>query len=548
METTTRTIAGRYRLLGRLGAGSMGTVWRAQDLALGREVAVKEVAFPPGVGEREREVLRERTRREARMAAGLDHPSAVTVYDVAEEDGTTYVVMELVPSRTLAEVIRADGPLSPSRTAQVGLGVLGALVAAHARGIVHRDVKPGNVLVRDDGRVVLTDFGISTSTSDPSLTTTGVLVGSPAYMSPERARGETPGPPSDLWSLGATLFAAVEGRPPFDRCAALATLSAVLTEPPEPFVAAGPLGPVLAGLLDKDPHRRLDAAGARDALTQIAQTPDLDAASVRPTRAVVATGTAAAPLRDVWEAVDGQAGPRVGRRSLVPLGVLALLGGLGAGAYALSSTGSHSSRARPTLSAAPAPSVATKASRSAPAGSSGVSSGTAAAAPTATPAAQRSSPAPSGPASGGAGVPAGWTTYTAGQGWSVAHPPGWTAGSYHGLVQLRDPVTGRTLRVDTTSSPKGDPVTDWQEQSSAFAGNHPGYRELRIEKVTYRDDDAADWEFTYPSGGRVLHVLNRGFVVNPTRAYALYWQTGDADWSAARSTFDEIAASFQPGS
>src|SRR3954454_22474046 len=247
----------------------MGTVWRAEDVVLGRDVAVKEVTFPPGVSEEEREVLRERTRREARAAARLDHPSAVTVYDVAEDDGTPFLVMELVDARTLAEVVRTDGPLSVRRTAEIGIAVIGALEAAHAQGIVHRDVKPGNVLLRADGRVVLTDFGIATFTGDSSITSTGLLLGSPSYIAPERARGDVPGPASDLWSLGATLFTAVEGRPPYDKGQPLPTLTAVVTGEHEPFVAAGPLGPVLDGLLEKDPDRRYDAATACAALKEV---------------------------------------------------------------------------------------------------------------------------------------------------------------------------------------------------------------------------------------------------------------------------------------
>jgi serine/threonine protein kinase len=241
----------------------MGTVWRARDEVLGREVAVKEVTFPHGVSDTDRDVLRERTRREARAAARLDHPSAVTVYDVVEHDGAPYLVMELVEARTLADVVRSEGPLDPRRTAQVGLALLGALEAAHARGIVHRDVKPSNVMVRDDGRVVLTDFGIATSTGDPSITSTGLLLGSPAYISPERASGSAPGPPADLWALGATLFTAVEGRPPFEAEDALATMMAVMAGEHGAFALAGPLEPVLDGLLVKDPHQRLDAASAR---------------------------------------------------------------------------------------------------------------------------------------------------------------------------------------------------------------------------------------------------------------------------------------------
>ncbi|MCW2607354.1 MAG: serine/threonine protein kinase, partial [Frankiales bacterium] len=269
-----RVVGGRYRLLSPLGSGGMGTVWRAEDSVLGRHVAVKEVAFPHGLSDDDRATLRERTRREARAAARLDHPSAVTVYDVVEQDGQPWLVLELVEARTLAQVVRSDGPLSPQRAAQVGLAVLGALEAAHRQGIVHRDVKPSNVLLGDPstgGRVVLTDFGIATSAGDSSITSTGLLLGSPSYIAPERARGATPGPPSDLWSLGATLFTAVEGRPPYDKGEPMPTLTAVVTDDREPYLAAGALVPVLDGLLMPDPERRLDAGAARRLLQEVAR-------------------------------------------------------------------------------------------------------------------------------------------------------------------------------------------------------------------------------------------------------------------------------------
>ncbi|MDP9408546.1 MAG: serine/threonine protein kinase, partial [Actinomycetota bacterium] len=196
-----RLVGGRYRLDRPLGRGAMGTVWRGHDTRLGRDVAVKEVVLPPSLPEGERRVLRERTLREARVTARLRHPSAVAVYDVVETDGRPCLVMELVEARTLAEVVRDTGPLPPAETARVGLALLGALEAAHDAGVLHRDVKPGNVLLTRNGRVVLSDFGIATSVDDVRVTSTGLLLGSPAYMAPERARGRTPGPPSDLWSL-----------------------------------------------------------------------------------------------------------------------------------------------------------------------------------------------------------------------------------------------------------------------------------------------------------------------------------------------------------
>jgi len=309
-----RVVAGRYRLLARLGSGGMGTVWRAEDAVLGREVAVKEVTFPPGLSDPDRDVLRERTRREARAAARLDHPSAVTVFDVVEQDGAAFLVMELVEARTLAEAVRADGPLSPPDAARVGLAVLGALRAAHARGIVHRDVKPGNVLLCTGygakGRVVLTDFGIATSAGDPSITSTGLLLGSPSYIAPERARGQQPGPPSDLWSLGATLFTAVEGRPPFDAGDPMSTVTAVVTGEHAPYVAAGPLEPVLAGLLERDPDARLDATAATRMLETVAATVGSPAAPPRPADADAgrrAEHTSALPLGQVQAAATGPA-------------------------------------------------------------------------------------------------------------------------------------------------------------------------------------------------------------------------------------------------
>jgi serine/threonine protein kinase len=263
-------LAGRYRLRSVLGRGGMGTVWLAGDELLGRDVAVKEICWPPELSTAEREVLRQRALREARMAARLNHPNVVGVYDIVQEDSRPWIVMQLVPYRSLSEIVREDGPLSPGRAARVGLRTLEALRAAHETGVLHRDVKPGNVLLGPDGRVVLTDFGIAIADGSPTMTTAGNLIGSPCYMAPERARGERASPAADLWSLGATLYTAVEGRPPFDREGAMATLTAIVTEDPEPASRAGPLWPVISGLLRKDPGERLSAAAAVSLLRRIA--------------------------------------------------------------------------------------------------------------------------------------------------------------------------------------------------------------------------------------------------------------------------------------
>ncbi|MFJ2866240.1 serine/threonine-protein kinase [Kitasatospora sp. NPDC087314] len=267
--STGRLLAGRYRLNAVLGRGGMGTVWRAEDEMLGRTVAVKELRMNASVEEEEKHRLIVRTLREAKATARIRHSSAVTVFDVVEEDDRPWIVMELVESRSLADVIREDGPLAPARAAEIALDVLGVLSAAHALGILHRDVKPSNVLIGEDGRVVLTDFGIASVEGDASVTSTGMLVGAPSYISPERARGQKPGPPADLWSLGGTLYAMVEGRPPYDRGSALATLTAVMTEDLTAPVNAGALQPVIEGLLAKDPGERLDASQTRSMLKRI---------------------------------------------------------------------------------------------------------------------------------------------------------------------------------------------------------------------------------------------------------------------------------------
>ncbi|MDF3299961.1 serine/threonine-protein kinase [Streptomyces tropicalis] len=276
-----RVIAGRYRLVAPLGEGGMGTVWRARDEVLHREVAVKEVRAPAGLPASDVERMYARLEREAWAAARVAHRNVVTVYDVATEDGRPWIVMELVRGLSLADVLEAEGPLAPQRAARIGAEVLSALRAAHAAGVLHRDVKPANVLLSNDGRVVLTDFGIATVEGSSALTMTGEVVGSPEFLAPERALGRTPGPESDLWSLGVLLYAAVEGGSPFRQDTPLGTLRAVVDEEfPRPR-RAGPLAPVVAGLLRKDPAARLAAARAEQELHLVAAggTPRADGAA-----------------------------------------------------------------------------------------------------------------------------------------------------------------------------------------------------------------------------------------------------------------------------
>ncbi|GIE83179.1 hypothetical protein Aph02nite_91290 [Actinoplanes philippinensis] len=241
----------------------MGRVWAARDELLGRDVAIKELVPTPGLTGDELRALRERTIREARAIAMLDHPNVVRIFDVVFDRGEPWIVMELVPSRSLFDTVRDDGPMSPDRAARVGLGVLAALRAAHRTGLLHRDVKPGNVLLAHDGRIVLTDFGLATAAGDASMTSTGVVLGSPQYLAPERALDGEIGPPADLWSLGATLYAAVEGRPPYVRSSPMATLAALATELPAPPERAGALRHALTALLQRDPALRADAETAQ---------------------------------------------------------------------------------------------------------------------------------------------------------------------------------------------------------------------------------------------------------------------------------------------
>src|SRR5579863_4948960 len=258
-----RVIAGRYRLEAPIGRGAMGVVWRARDQLLDRDVAVKEVQIAETLTAEERANAYQRTLREAKTAARLNHPGVVTVYDVAEDGGRPWIVMQLVSALSLDQVLATSGPLPPRRAAEVGRQLLSALSVAHAAGVMHRDVKPSNVLLGRDDRAVLTDFGIATFQGDPRLTQTGMVMGSPGFTAPERIRREDATPASDLWSLGATLFAAVEGHGPFEqRGSAITTMSAIINEEAPPASAAGPLGPVIAALLRREPADRPDSATA----------------------------------------------------------------------------------------------------------------------------------------------------------------------------------------------------------------------------------------------------------------------------------------------
>ncbi len=291
---TGRVIAGRYRLQAPIGRGAMGVVWRARDQLLDRDVAVKEVQIAETLTDAERANAYQRTLREAKTAARLNHPAVVTVYDVAEDEGRPWIVMQLVSAQSLDQVLAASGPLSPRRAAEMARQLLSALSVAHAAGVMHRDVKPSNVLLGDDDRAVLTDFGIATFQGDPKLTQTGMVMGSPGFTAPERIRGEDASPASDLWSLGATIYAAVEGHGPFEkRGGAITTMSAIINEDAPEAPTAGALGPVIAALLRRDPEDRPAASAAAQMITDV--LPQLTERTPARSAGYVATALSAAP-------------------------------------------------------------------------------------------------------------------------------------------------------------------------------------------------------------------------------------------------------------
>ncbi|MFG3317402.1 protein kinase [Streptomyces sp. NPDC048171] len=670
-DKSARLLAGRYRLGDVLGRGGMGTVWRAQDETLGRTVAVKELRFPGNIDEEEKRRLITRTLREAKAIARIRNNGAVTVYDVVEEDDRPWIVMELVEGKSLAEAIREDGLLEPKRAAEVGLAVLDVLRSAHREGILHRDVKPSNVLIAEDGRVVLTDFGIAQVEGDPSITSTGMLVGAPSYISPERARGHKPGPAADLWSLGGLLYAAVEGTPPYDKGSAIATLTAVMTENLEEPKNAGPLRDVIYGLLNKEPAHRLDDAGARAMLTKVIHAPapdEIDPAEATkvvpiPPQPDERTGRGGAAgkraeeagerlrgaLRSVRKAAvgAGAAGAAAASRSRqggTGSGTGADSGSTGAGASGTSGTAASGTAGAaaatgsaqgsgaqggnppggkrssgwpvvppPDLPARPVPRApltdvvprrtliviavivalavlgtvlaltlggddekgAEGGNGGKPAASAGPSGetkqddegGTGTDGAASDPAADGdASGAPEGGASASGDADGGSpdagksegresegqedvaATHKGGQGYRLGLPEGWKFTSTGASGDRFTGPGGQKLLVAWTSTPKGDPVADWENQERYMVRSQ--YQKIRIEKVDYRGWNTADWEFTYADGGTKYRTVDRGFVVNDHQGYALMYTAKADDWDGdlRRNTWQTLTKSFEPKS
>lgn len=553
-ERGGKAVGGRYELHDLLGRGGMGSVWRGEDLLLQRPVAVKRVELPAHLPDHERSTLRSRVLREARAAARVGHPRLVTIFDVVEEEGTVFLVQELVDAPTLKQLVNERGPLRPAEVARIGVQLAEGLAAAHANGVIHRDVKPSNVMVRDDGSVKLADFGIASVSGDPQITGTGVVIGSPAYMAPEQATGETVGAAADVWSLGATLYFAVEGTQPFGKSDTLSTLTAVVNEPPRTTTRAGGLDTVLTRLLQKDPAARPSVAevarlldGVQDAKPTSAMTQVRAAGYVETDRTVAHREVA--PVQEygdepapVYEPMRPARTPGGGGGRFV-IGALVLVVLLVGGIALAMTMADREDTGRDALDAAGDPTPSTT---DAPEGDERAPSTTKVPATTAAP---TTSAAPAAPAAAGK-VPAGWTTYTDEKtGYTVAHPEGWRIKRPGGnRTDFTDPKTGSYLRVDWTDEPGESAQDAWKEQSENFAEDHANYREIRIEPTTFAgSDNASLWEYSYTGGGAALHAYNLGFVLpNKEYGFALNFQTREDQWAASQPTWEQLKAGFTP--
>ncbi|MFF1379807.1 serine/threonine-protein kinase [Streptomyces sp. NPDC058308] len=475
-----RVIAGRYRLESRLGRGGMGVVWRATDLLLGRQVAVKELARDETLSDAEAEQQRERTLREARAVAQLRHPHVIVVHDVVVQDEQPYIVMELIEGGSLAGRIASSGPLDAATVAQMGIDLLGALGTAHEAGILHRDLKPANVLMeRATGRVVLTDFGIAQLSGATTLTEVGSFVGSPEFTAPERMAGERTGPESDLWSLGALLVTALAGESPFRRDSIGGVLHAVVYDEIRPPLAAAPLLPVVLGLLDRDPERRLDAAGAAALLRTYVETGRMPTpARERP--GSVLPGLPGRPGRGghpptLWELPAGlsPAGTvkpygRHGRAGLIAAALVAATAGAGVSAALLLSRDADGGGTSPPSSSASQVTAEPTVTVTSP------------------------SPKPSSPQ-----APKGYRIAKDPEGFALAVPEGFRREVDGPRVFYVS--SGGTYRIGIRESAgeRGGPLAMQRRADAAGPRTNPGYRDGRVTETTRNGRPAALWEFTW---------------------------------------------------
>ncbi|MFH9616899.1 serine/threonine-protein kinase [Streptomyces pratensis] len=543
-------LAGRYRLGDVLGRGGMGKVWRAHDEVLHRTVAVKELTAGLYVAEADRAVLHARTQKEARAAARITHPGVVTVHDVIEYDNRPWIVMQYVDGPSLADATKESGEVEPREAARIGLHVLSALRAAHDAGVLHRDVKPGNVLLARDGQVLLTDFGIAAIEGDSTITRTGELVGSIDYLAPERVRGGDPGPASDLWSLGATLYTAVEGSSPFRRSSPISTMQAVVTEEPPPPLHGGALAPVITALLRKEPSDRptaeetermlLDAMEGRRPRAAQAHVPT-QRVSEDDLRAFSAPDGSTARL-DRPLPVPPPSGPpytsapatRRGlgrwRTALLVVAVAALIGGA-AGLIAMktaddggSTTGGASERG--TAGPTPSPSV------SAAGGQGGDA------------AVKDDEPAAKD-------IPEGWNRVTDPEGFSLAVPDGWVRQTNDGQIDYTPDNGAHRIRISLDPQPDfGNSYAHMRSIEKDLAVRLPDYRRLELVENVFRDRPGSRWEFTWVESkdhpGPRHGIDQMYFAESGGPEYALYLTGPDGDRDESRRLFETMLRSWEP--
>ncbi|AEY91141.1 protein serine/threonine kinase [Streptomyces hygroscopicus subsp. jinggangensis 5008] len=600
-------IAGRYRLADSIGSGGMGRVWRAHDEVLHRKVAVKELTAALYVSDSDRSVLLARTRAEARAAARINHSAVVTVHDVLEHDGRPWIVMELVEGASLADAVKERGRVEPAEAARIGLWVLRALRAAHSAGVLHRDVKPGNVLLGADGRVLLTDFGIAQIEGDTTITRTGEVVGSVDYLAPERVRGHDPGPASDLWALGATLYTAVEGRSPFRRTSPLSTMQAVVEEEADEPRHAGPLAPVIAAFLRKDPARRPGAEEAEQMLAEAAE-----GRRPRTAQAFVPTQGSGIPAT-----TDRHQGPVPGTTP-PGHGDPTSGGGYGSGTsptgYGPNSSGQGYRSGGPAAAygSGSAASPYGSGSGSTPYGSGSATSpyepgapvpghdpGSVGAFTVRGPAPARPrrrlrtlalvvavaavlgaagavaiqhwggqkpgaggevSPAPADSESAGTDgtIPAGWRTYHDPLGFSLSLPRGWKREVYGIQGDLKQidytPDNGKHfVRIAIDGSPDfADPLSHQQDLEQQLQ-RLVDYQRVTMRENIYRDRKGARWEYTwtalkkdppYVPGPR--HAVEETYFSRQGTEYALYMSSPAGDWATTSKQFTWVLRGWQP--
>jgi serine/threonine protein kinase len=506
-EVRGRLVGGRYRLEESIGQGGMGRVWRAVDEVLDRQVAVKEMRID-GLEAEDARIRRERAMREARATARIGHPNVVRVYDVAQEHDRLWIVMELIDGRSLEQILVADGPVPAREAARIGLALAAALREVHAVGVLHRDIKPGNVLIEAAaGRVVLTDFGIAAIQDAAALTMVGMLVGSPDYMAPERVEGRHQGPPSDLWSLGATLCAALAGQSPFARPTTLATLHAVLHEEPRLPPEAGALRDTLATLLRKDPGARLTLDELYVTLRPLAEPEPGPGPGSEP-----GPGPALpAPEPVLPEPEDaippGWLRERRNRRRRLALGAVAGLAVAGIATTVVVWTAQGTNRREPqVLGTSRPPSTA-------------------------------SAPAPS------ISAPAPGTRDETGFSW--VPPKGWTrTAKSPSNIHYHSPDGNEEIAASYALAGGGDLLSQWRT-SEAASHDVPDYRKIRLERTTFRGRPAVIWEYTFTDNGVPWQARQLGFTTGG-KAYQLnIWYAATVRAAALRA-YDSVTTSFTP--